>query len=407
MVNAVWAIAILLALVGAALITYSAWKPIRAWRRRGKACQRCSYPRELGDNAPARCPECGTEYDTKPPLTSIIRAGTIQLARTALAVGFITPLAILVWPQRASRVLEPVFVAYLESSRVELNMGTYIQEERAYRTSTWKRAAVELKAFNIHVGHELGLKRARIVNRGGRIVFTTEGQEISIGSPVAPGDTGVRGWKHFAAFDPGLDMDADQVPDMIVSTRPSAGRGGKYVVLSLSDPPAIIAEITNSVGARFDLRPATSGNTTIITTLDTSWTDSQWAHWHIDSELGTGPQPLITMRLKHGRTDIVASAMRQPAPSPGVLAAKAARVRDDLRRSARGDGVKYLTMNEYWGTAVELMYSGHEDLGWAFLEDAWPEGVEWKEAFLAEFRQVLYSSPYWEGIEAANAAEQW
>ncbi len=407
MVKLVWAIAILLAFVGVALIAYSAWKPIRAWRRRGKACVRCGYPRALGENAPARCPECGREYDAKPPLTSVIRAGTIPLARTALAVGFITPLAILVWPHRASRVLERVFVGFIESSRVDLNMGTYIQEERAYRTPTLLRAAYELRAFRIYLGHELGADRARIVNRKGHAVFRTEGREISIGSPVAPGDTGVRGWKHFGAFDPGLDMDGDQVPDMIVSTRPSAGRGGKYVVLSLSDPPAIIAEITSSPGARFDLRPATSGNTTIITTLDTSWTNSQWAYSHLDRESGPGPQPLITMRLKHGRTEIVASAMRQPAPSPGVLAAKAARVREDLRRSARADGVKYLTMNEYWGTAVELMYSGHEDLGWAFLEDAWPEGVEWKEAFLAEFRQILYSSPHWERVQAAYAAEQW
>lgn len=404
MVIAVWTIAILLALVGTAMLAYSAWKPIRRWRRRGKACVQCGYPRPSGENAPARCPECGTEYDKRTPCARLAMRSATALTRVAAGILPFTPLLILLMPQRASPLLEPIFVSFVESSQIDLGTGTYIHETRDYRTPALMRAASELRAFKVHIGRDLGLQRATIVDRKGCVAFTIEGWKVSIGSPIAPGDRRSDFGTGFTAFKPDVDIDSDHVPDVIVSALPRRGRGLRYVVLSLTDPPVVTVELVGSVEPRFDLVPGTAGNTTLITTLDTSWASSAWSYGNPDRYGNGVPKPIIAFRLAHGRVEILASAMRRPVPMSAVLAAKTERVRRLIRQGTSTDGVARMP-TEYWTTAIDLLYTGHEDMAWKFLDDAWPEDVEGKAAFLAQFRQQLDRSPYWNQVRAAFAAE--
>lgn len=399
MVNAVWAIAILLALVGAALIAYSAWKPIRAWRRRGKACQRCGYPRALGDNAPARCPECGTEYAARRSPARVATACVLSVVRVLVAFALLTPLTGLIWPFRASRVLEPMFVTWVESSRTDLGTASFVREEMAFRAKFLSRVSQELQRFNIFVGMEAGaLQQARLIDRAGHVAYETEGRGIDFGSPIAPADQGAVATAPFWPVDPSLDIDADGVPDVIVETFSGGAHCcWTYVVISLSEPPHVTYTLESEVGARFDLDPTASGNTTLIITPDTTW-----AYWK--ACYACSPRPGVTMRLSHGQTAIVASAMRFPAPPPEELAAEAVRVRDQIRSDRAARGTDFSTA-DYWATPLQLMYSGHEDLAWKFFDDAWPQGVPGKEEFLAEFRETLNRSPYWSRVQAAFAAE--
>lgn len=402
----VWAIAILLAFVGVALIAYSAWKPIRAWRRRGKACVLCGYPRAVNAGIATCCPECGTECDRIPPWSNMVLPGIVTLARVAIAIGSFAPLAMLMWPHRTSRVLEPVFVSYHERSRVDLNAGTFIHEERAYRTPAWKHAADRLKAFRIVVGYDVGFERARITDRNGNVVHRVEGWGILTGSPLAPGERGGRLLHNLGPFIPNRDIDGDQIPDIIVANTSVVGGNWEFAVVSFSDPPRVVAAFSAPSSASFRMRPTVSGNTTFIEVPETTW------HRHFKADTGVPSwrqiayEPIVTMRLKQGRLEIMASAMQRTAPSAGVLAAKATEVQGKLRRSARAQGLQNIRLDAYWGGALELMYSGHEDLGWKFLQDAWPADLEGKDAVMAEFREILQSSPYWEGIRAAFAAER-
>ncbi len=413
MVNLVWAIAILLALVGAALIAYSAWKPIRTWRRRGKACQRCGYPIPRGAaSSPARCPECGTEYASRRSPVRAAIACVFDVVRVVVAVVLLAPLAMLIWPFRASQVLEPLFVTWTESSRTELGTGTFVQEEMAFRAEVLNRASQELQRFNIYVGMEAGsLQRARLIDRAGRVAFETEGRAVQLGSPFPSVTNALKAPGEFTAVDPGLDIDADGVPDMIVSTFSGGAHCcWEYAVIALSDPPRVTFQMDSAVGARFTLDPAERGNTTLIETADTTW-----AYWH--TSYVESPMPRVTMRLEHGQTTIEASAMRAPAPPSEDIAVLAIQVRDEIRAemAANGaanaaatgvaNGVKELSTADYWRTPLELMYTGHEDLAWKFFDDAWPEGVAGKDAFLAEFRQLADQSAYWPRVKAAFGAE--
>lgn len=399
MVIAVWTIAILLALVGTAMLAYSAWKSIRRLRRRGKACVQCGYPRPSGENAPVRCPECGTAYDAKPSIARRTLGVATNLARLAFAVASLALLATLIWPFRAARVLEPLCATWVEASRTDLGSSDFVQEEMAFRGQLLRRVAGELHRFNVYVGMEAGsLQRAKLIDHSGRVAFETEGRDIDLGSSIAPADQGAVATSPFWTVDPSLDIDADGVPDVIVETYSGGAHCcWTYVVISLSDPPRVTFTLDSAVGARFDLDPTAGGNTTLIHTADTTF--AYWRTSYVES-----PMPGVTMRLSHGQTTIAAELMRRPAPSPQELASEAAKVREAIRADVAAKGAKELSVADYWRTPLDLMYSGHEDLAWKFFDDAWPAEGSGKDEFLREFRGVLDRSTYWSRVKAAFAA---
>jgi hypothetical protein len=54
---------------------------------------------------------------------------------------------------------------------------------------------------------------------------------------------------------------------------------------------------------------------------------------------------------------------------------------------------------------LDLIYSGHADDAWKFLDDAWPSKVQGKDAFARDFRAQLAKSKYWPTVEAMNSAK--
>jgi len=50
--------------------------------------------------------------------------------------------------------------------------------------------------------------------------------------------------------------------------------------------------------------------------------------------------------------------------------------------------------------ALDLMYSGHEDLGWQFIEQAWSSRYPLDDQMLIDMRERLEKSPYWGEVQA-------
>ena len=50
----------------------------------------------------------------------------------------------------------------------------------------------------------------------------------------------------------------------------------------------------------------------------------------------------------------------------------------------------------------ELVYSGHRERAFRFLDEAWPDGEASREAFRLEFTEALSESPYAVEIEALS-----
>ncbi len=55
-----------------------------------------------------------------------------------------------------------------------------------------------------------------------------------------------------------------------------------------------------------------------------------------------------------------------------------------------------------WGTMLTFIYAGQADLAWKFLDQAWYEKIEGKDAFLADFKGKLAQSPFWAEIKQMN-----
>lgn len=243
-----------------------------------------------------------------------------------------------------------------------------------------------------------GWQSVQLLDRSGRVAFETDGRFVTIGSPYAPATDANATPGEFGALDANTDIDADGVPDVIISSYSGGAHCcWDYALISLSDPPRATFEFSSAVGARFTLENTEAGTVTLIETADTTF--AYWRTSYVDS-----PMPGIAMRLSHGQTTIAADLMRRPAPSPQELASEAARVREAIRAEMEA-GAKELSIADYWRTPLELMYSGHEDLAWKFFDDAWPTGVSGRDEFLTDFRELLDQSVYWNRAKAAFDAE--
>ncbi len=97
--------------------------------------------------------------------------------------------------------------------------------------------------------------------------------------------------------------------------------------------------------------------------------------------------------------------MRTTAPTPSDLSSRAAAVKNNPDSAKGGEWPQAKVSPDLWGTMLDLIYSGHANEAWKFLDDAWPTKVHGKENFEREFRAQLAKSPYWSAVEAMNAAK--
>jgi len=52
----------------------------------------------------------------------------------------------------------------------------------------------------------------------------------------------------------------------------------------------------------------------------------------------------------------------------------------------------------FWGPMLDLIYTGHEDLAWQFLDLVWPPQKPGKAIFIRDFKKQLLERQYWKMI---------
>jgi len=122
--------------------------------------------------------------------------------------------------------------------------------------------------------------------------------------------------------------------------------------------------------------------------------DLTFAYWK--TYYAASPKPRVV--LDWNGSDYVPSPtlMAAPAPSAGTLQAEAVKV-------ASSDMWTASDLNPaLWREMLDLIYTGHADLAWAFFEEAWPQGREGQDAFLKDFKCQLATSPYWDTVAGMN-----
>ena len=131
--------------------------------------------------------------------------------------------------------------------------------------------------------------------------------------------------------------------------------------------------------------------------------DWTFANWNTD--FADSPAPKVILRFSDNAYQVAPDLMRAPVLSASDLAARADEVKNYAPSAKDGTWPHVKVSPQLWGTMLDLVYSGHADDAWKFLDDAWPAKVQGKDAFARDFRTQLAKSKYWPAVEAMNTSK--
>ncbi len=134
--------------------------------------------------------------------------------------------------------------------------------------------------------------------------------------------------------------------------------------------------------------------------------DNTFAYW--GGSFAGSPFPDVILEFKNGKLRPNFDQMRKPAPSLAVLKRKAQAVRQKLSLEPykgfdNPETVIYkeefLGEPDFWGEMLDLIYTGHEDLAWQYLDLVWSPQKQGKSIFIEDFKSQLNESDYWKMIQ--------
>ena len=130
--------------------------------------------------------------------------------------------------------------------------------------------------------------------------------------------------------------------------------------------------------------------------LELPLNDWTFAYWK--TGFATSPAPRIVLKYKDGQYRTAPNLMKKSLPSPQELEALAKSIREspDWQDAEADPPVDLLA------EILSLIYTGHMKEAEAFLNKAWPEGREGREAYWQELKAQLAKSPYWKEIHAMS-----
>jgi hypothetical protein len=171
------------------------------------------------------------------------------------------------------------------------------------------------------------------------------------------------------------------VPDVIVMTF----TGGVHccsqaTILSLGDTLRILGTINGADGEVEFYDPDDDG------ILEIKVGDYRFAYWREYPFVET-QVPEVILRFRGGSYQPACDLMADDAPTQAQLDRKARALTDGWSQGDPPAG--------FWGYAVDLIYSGHADIAWRWLDRAWPAGISGKSDFLNDLRETLRGSPCW------------
>jgi hypothetical protein len=128
--------------------------------------------------------------------------------------------------------------------------------------------------------------------------------------------------------------------------------------------------------------------------LADDWTFAYWPNCFACS-----PWAPIKLRFvedgKAGSYHLALDKMRQPEPTPTEWGKSL----QETRKTFSEPNWELSIGTTLWDTELKLIYAGHADLAWKFLDEAWPAKVKGKSEWLGNFCSRLKTSPYWPDLE--------
>ena len=147
--------------------------------------------------------------------------------------------------------------------------------------------------------------------------------------------------------------------------------------------------------------------------------DSTFQYWNAYGY--DSPAPLIIVSLKPGKASLADNLMKTPKPSAKLMAKMIAEARAELKPETDNNepfsGLIKLKPYPVFAFMLDLIYTGHAQDAWTYLDQIWPNGTCCyendldlkhisKEKFLEDFKKQLAKSPYWNDIKRLNNFDQ-
>jgi len=124
--------------------------------------------------------------------------------------------------------------------------------------------------------------------------------------------------------------------------------------------------------------------------------DWTFANWH--SDFADSPAPRVILRYQDDGYRIAPGLMRTSGIASKELAARVESIKG-ASKDLRGAWPDAEIPPQLWGTMLDLMYSGHREAAWQFLDANWPKQVKGMDRFRREFKEQLETSAYWKQLE--------
>jgi hypothetical protein len=130
--------------------------------------------------------------------------------------------------------------------------------------------------------------------------------------------------------------------------------------------------------------------------LAEDWTFAYWP-----SSFAGSPNHSVVLRYVEGTNGggyhLAWDKMRRPPPTPPEWNHAMSAVRKDLKVMKSGYVSSIAT--DLWSEVMDLVYTGHSDPAWKFVDEAGPEAQGGNNPDLDDFCSRLKASPYWPDIQ--------
>ena len=129
---------------------------------------------------------------------------------------------------------------------------------------------------------------------------------------------------------------------------------------------------------------------------------SDWAFAYWGTSFMDSPAPKVILTYGNRRFSLAYDLMRKPGPTSQEFTKLVKDVGSDKNWNP-GAGSDCLegcgAPLSLWKNMLELMYTGHPDLGWQLLDRSWPSQQKGKPVFIRQFCKQLRSSHYWHDLK--------
>ncbi len=199
----------------------------------------------------------------------------------------------------------------------------------------------------------------------------------------------------------GMDVTGDGQPNLVISEW--LGGANCCLTLHIFELGPIFKKLGTidagygDSGPHF-LSPPKDSKATDLSVQIHDWTFANW-----NTDFADSPAPKVILRYSDNAYRIASDLMRAPPTSPSDLATRASTVKNYPPSAKGGEWPRAQVSPDLWGTMLDLIYSGHAEEAWKFLDAAWPPKITGKEKFANDFRTQLSKSKYWPAVEAMNS----